>query len=62
MAGRFEIYEGDEGDFRFRLKARSGEVVAVGKSYPTREDAKRGIAALLKAAAGARIEDQTKQA
>lgn len=58
MAGKFEIYQ-DGKEFRFRLLARSGEVVAVGGSYPSTMAAKRGIAAVLRAAAGAKIVVQT---
>jgi uncharacterized protein YegP (UPF0339 family) len=59
MAGKFEIYEDDDGGFRFRLRARNDEVVAVGGTYLTVTAAKNGIAALLKAAAGAQIVNQT---
>jgi uncharacterized protein len=61
LAGKFEIYEDDEGEFRFLLKAGSGEVVAVGNTFPTKDAAKRGIAEVLKAAAGAKIVDQADQ-
>jgi uncharacterized protein YegP (UPF0339 family) len=59
MAGKFEIYKDSNGDYRFRLKSRSGEVVATGESYPTKDGAKRGIAAVLRAAAAAKIVDTT---
>jgi uncharacterized protein YegP (UPF0339 family) len=59
MAGRFEIYEYADGVFGFRLRARNGDIVAVGGTYFTVAAAKNGIAAVLKAAAGARIVDQT---
>ena len=55
MAGKFEIYNDLSGEYRFRLRSRNGEVVATGQSFPTRDAAKRGIAAVLFAAAGATI-------
>lgn len=57
MAGKFEIYEDKAGEFRFRLKAGNGEVVATGEGYPTRAGAKAGTEAVQRAAAGATIVD-----
>ena len=34
-AGKFEVYEDKAGKFRFRLKAGTGEIVAVGEAYDT---------------------------
>jgi len=59
MAGTFEIYHDHLGEYRFRLKTRRGVVVATGPSFPTRDAAKRGIAAVLFAAAGATIVPET---
>ena len=59
MAGKFEIYKDSRGEFRFRLKSRNGEIVAQGESYTTRQGAKNDIAAVLRAAAGAKVEDLT---
>jgi uncharacterized protein YegP (UPF0339 family) len=59
MPGKFEIYKDRKGEYRFRLRSRNGEVVATGESYPTKDGAKRGIAAVLRAAAGVKIEDTT---
>jgi uncharacterized protein YegP (UPF0339 family) len=60
MAGKFEIFKDQRGEFRFRLKGRNGEIVAQGESYPTNAHVKRGIAAVQRAAADATIEDLTK--
>ena len=57
MAGKFEIYEDKAGQFRFRLKAGNGEVVATGESYPTRAGAQKGTEAVQRAAAGAAVVD-----
>ena len=59
MAGTFEIYKDKKGDFRFRLKSRNGEVVASGESYPSKAIAKKGIAAVQRAAADAKVVDTT---
>src|SRR5689334_2967619 len=59
MAGTFEIYKDRRGEYRFRLKSRNGEVVAQGESYPTKAHAKRGIAAVQRAAADAKVKDLT---
>lgn len=59
MAGKFEIYKDQSGHFRFRLKARNGEIVGSGDSYPTKADAKKGITAVKKAADGAETVDLT---
>ena len=57
MAAKFEVYEDKGGQYRFRLKAANGEVVAVGESYPTRAGAHDGCDAVKRAAAAASIED-----
>ena len=59
MAGTFEIYRDRKGEFRFRLKSRNGEIVATGESYPSKAIAKRGIAAVQRAAADAKVVDTT---
>lgn len=59
MAGKFEIYKDRSGQFRFRLKAGNGEVVAQGESYPTKAGAIRGTEAVQRAADGATVEDLT---
>ncbi len=55
MSGKFEIYRDAKKEFRFRLKASNGEVVATGESYPTLAGAKKGIEAVQRAAAGATV-------
>lgn len=55
MAGKFEIYTDAKGEFRFRLKAGNGEIVATGESYRTLAGVKDGIAAVQRAADGATV-------
>jgi uncharacterized protein len=61
MAGKFEIYKGGgkTGGYRRRLKSRNGEIVASGEAYETKAGAKKGIDAVQRAAAGAKVEDLT---
>jgi uncharacterized protein len=59
MAAKFEIYEDAKGEFRFRLKAGNGEVVATGESYKTKAGVIGGIDAVKRAAAEAEIDDKT---
>ena len=55
MAAKFEIYQDAKGEFRFRLKAGNGEVVATGESYPSLAGAQQGVEAVKRAAAAAEI-------
>jgi uncharacterized protein len=45
MAARFEIYEDAAGEFRWRLVAANGEIVAQSEGYTRRGDAERGAEA-----------------
>jgi uncharacterized protein YegP (UPF0339 family) len=44
-----EIYQDQAGEWRWRVKADNGEVVAVGEGYTRREDAERGLRAAAEA-------------
>jgi uncharacterized protein YegP (UPF0339 family) len=57
VAAKFEIYEDRAHQWRFRLKAGNGEIVATGESYPSKQGAKRGCEAVKRAAAEADIPD-----
>lgn len=46
MAGNFELYAGSPGDFRFRLKAGNGEIIATSEGYTTKAAAQSGIASV----------------
>jgi uncharacterized protein YegP (UPF0339 family) len=59
MAGTFELYEDAAGQFRFRLKASNGQVIAVGEGYETKAAALNGIASVRKNAPDAMVVDQT---
>jgi uncharacterized protein YegP (UPF0339 family) len=60
MAGKFELYKDKSGEFRFRLKAGNGEVIATGsESYGSKAAALNGIESIKRNAAEANIDDQT---
>ena len=40
---KFEVYTDKAGEFRFRLKARNGEVIAVSEGYKTKASCLNGI-------------------
>lgn len=52
MAAKAEIYKSGKG-YRFRIKAGNGEVVATGEEYSTEDGAKKGVAAVARAASEA---------
>jgi uncharacterized protein len=59
MAGKFELYKDKAGEFRFRLKAGNGEVIATGEGYKTKASALNGIESIKKNAPDAKVDDQT---
>jgi uncharacterized protein len=62
MPAKFEVYKDKGSQFRFRLKAGNGEVIAVGESYPDKKSVLKGIASIQKNAPIAKIEDLTIEA
>ena len=40
---KFEVYVDKAGEFRFRLKARNGEIIAVGEGYKAKASCLNGI-------------------
>ena len=45
---KFEIYADKGGEFRFRLKAKNGQIIAVSEGYTTMAKCKNGIASVQK--------------
>ena len=43
MATRFELYEDTTGEWRFRLKAANGEIIAQSEGYSSKQGARDGI-------------------
>lgn len=54
---KFEIYRDNKGEFRFRLKAPNGEVIAVGEGYTTKAACMNGIESVKKNAPIAGIKE-----
>ena len=59
MAGKFEVYNDKKGEFRFRLKAGNGQVIAIGEGYTTKKACMNGIESIRKNAPDAKLDDQT---
>jgi uncharacterized protein YegP (UPF0339 family) len=59
MAGKFELYKDRKGQFRFRLKASNGQIIASGEAYSTKRAALNGINSIKKNAPDAPVDDQT---
>ena len=45
---KFEIYTDKAGEFRFRLKARNGEIIATSEGYKTKDNCENGIQSVKK--------------
>ncbi len=43
---KYELYKDKAGEFRFRLKASNGEIIAVSEGYKSKASAKNGIASI----------------
>ncbi len=56
---KFVISTDKKGQFRFNLVAANGEIIASSQAYDEKAGAKRGIAAVVRAAAKATTEDTT---
>lgn len=52
---KFEVYLDKAGEYRFRLKARNGEVIATGEGYKAKSGCLNGIASIKKNAPDASI-------
>ncbi|MEE2693090.1 MAG: YegP family protein [Pseudomonadota bacterium] len=51
MAGKFEIYKDNAGEYRFRLKAGNGEKILASEGYKAKSGAENGVASVKKNAA-----------
>lgn len=55
MAGKFELYTDKSGEYRFRLKAGNGEVIAISEGYSSKSAALKGIDSVRRNAADAEV-------
>ncbi len=47
-APKFEVYQDKAGEFRFRLKAKNGEIILTGEGYKAKAGCLNGIASIKK--------------
>ena len=52
---KFEMYNDKAGEFRFRLKAKNGEIIAVSEGYTSKTNCENGIESVKKNAPEAEI-------
>ena len=57
MAAKFQIYKDRKGEYRFRLKASNGEVIAASEGYKTKSGARKGAESVKRHAPNADIVD-----
>ena len=55
---KFEMYEDKGGEFRFRLKARNGEIIATSEGYKTKASCENGIDSVKKNAPEAEVVEE----
>ena len=55
---KFEVYQDKAGEFRFRLKARNGEIIAVSEGYKAKASCMNGIESVRKNAPDAPVEKE----
>ncbi len=54
---KYEIYKDKKGEFRFRLKATNGHIIATSEGYTTEANCLKGIESVKKNAPDAKIEE-----
>jgi len=55
---KFELYQDKAGEYRFRLKARNGEIIAVSEGYTTKANCENGIESVKKNAPEAEVVEE----
>ncbi|MBA7597745.1 hypothetical protein ES703_04751 [subsurface metagenome] len=56
---KFEVYKDEKGEYRFRLRAPNGEIIAVGEAYASKAGCMNGIESVKENAPKAKIVDLT---
>ena len=54
---KYEVYEDKAGEYRFRLKARNGEIIATSEGYKAKAGCMNGIESVKKNAPEAAVEE-----
>ncbi|MBN1432025.1 MAG: YegP family protein [Methanomicrobiaceae archaeon] len=57
MTAKFEVYTDNAGEYRFRLKAPNGKIIAVGEGYSSKSACLNGIESIKKNAPNAPVEE-----
>ena len=57
MAAKFEVYKDGRGEYRFRLKAANGEIIATSEGYSSKSACLNGIESVKKNAPEAEIKE-----
>jgi uncharacterized protein YegP (UPF0339 family) len=57
MIGKFEVFHDKAGEYRFRLKASNGQIIAVSQAYRSRAACMKGIESVKANAAEAPVEE-----
>ena len=55
---KFEVYNDKKGEFRFRLKAKNGQIIASGEGYTKLDSCLKGVASVQKNAKDAKIAEK----
>ena len=55
---KFEVYKDKKGEFRFRLKAKNGQIIATSEGYSKVDSCLKGVASVKKNATDAKIEEK----
>ncbi len=55
---KFEVYLDKKGEYRFRLKARNGEIIATGEGYKSKASCLNGIESIKKNAPEAAVVEE----
>ncbi|MFA5078746.1 MAG: YegP family protein [Dehalococcoidia bacterium] len=58
MAAKFELYKDKKGEYRWKLLATNGQVIAVGEGYTSKTSAVKGIESVKKNAPTAKISEK----
>ncbi len=55
---KFEVYVDKRGEFRFRLKAKNGQIIATGEGYTTKKNCLNGVESVRKNSVDAEIVEE----
>ena len=56
---KFQVYQDKAGEFRFRLKARNGEIIATSEGYTKKDSCLNGIESVKKNSADSKVVDES---